>query len=113
MPSPTEAATLSTLVGRTVLSAATNVLGQVRKPAVAINQLRYVLEANGLAEMAFNDDVHVRSGRLYIKDKTAASNLAELLQQLKVTSDLDALSTRHFVIHRFQMAAGSPSSMAT
>jgi DNA-binding CsgD family transcriptional regulator len=98
----TEAATLSTLVGRTSLSAATHALAEVHKAAVAIDKFGIVLDRNAIADSQFDDHVHIRNNRLVINDKTASADLDAIIQQLQTSSDLEVLAKRQFVIQREQ-----------
>jgi DNA-binding CsgD family transcriptional regulator len=96
----TEAATLSAAVGRTVLSATTNALNMVRRPAIAIDRLGTVLDVNVAAEALFNDELFIRNQRLYLRDKLAASILDRSLRRLAGTSDHDAVRFSPIVARR-------------
>jgi len=96
----TEAATLSAAVGRTVLSATTNALNLVRRPAIAIDRLGTVLDMNVAAEALFNDELFVRNQRLYLRDKLAASILDRSLRRLAGTSDHDTVQFSPIVVRR-------------
>jgi DNA-binding CsgD family transcriptional regulator len=96
----TEAATLSTAVGRIALSATTNALNMVRRPAIAIDRFGIVLDANGATDAIFNDDLYIRNGRLYLRDRLSASMLDRFLQCLASTSDYDAVQFGPIVVRR-------------
>src|SRR5579859_7171653 len=57
----TETATLSTAMGRIVLSGMTNALGLLKQPALALDRSGLVLDFNAAAEQMFNSDVRVRN----------------------------------------------------
>jgi DNA-binding CsgD family transcriptional regulator len=99
-PHLTEAATLSTAVGRRSIADITNALGLVQQPAVALDQLGYVLEINAAAHALFGDDVRVSGRRLVIRDRAAAAALADLLDQMRATQDIANLSATPIVVRR-------------
>jgi DNA-binding CsgD family transcriptional regulator len=101
----TEAATLSAAVGRTVLSATTNALNMVRRPAIAIDRLGTVLDMNVAAEALFNDEIFIRNQQLHLRDKLAASILDRSLRRLAGTSDHNAVQFSPIVARR---KAGRP-----
>jgi hypothetical protein len=80
-----EVATLSTAVGRQVLSSATNALNSVRQPAIAIDRNGFVLDANAGAETVFADDIHIKNRRLFLIDAQAKDCLEKTLDRLRVT----------------------------
>jgi PAS domain-containing protein len=83
----TEVATLSTAVGRIALSSATNALNAVRLPAIALDRLGFVLEANRGAEDLFDADICIKDRRLAVWDAAARPDLEKLVERLLVTSD--------------------------
>jgi DNA-binding CsgD family transcriptional regulator len=100
-PRLTETATLSTAVGRAVLSGTTNAFARIRKPALAIHRLGYVLEVNAAAAAGFDDDIRVNHQRqLVVRDKQAASKLDRLLQSIRWASDATALNAEPIVVRR-------------
>lgn len=96
----TEAATLSAAVGRVALSATTNALNLVRRPAIAIDQFGIVLDANAATEAIFDDDLFIRNARLYLRDRLSASMLDQFLQRLATTSDHDAVQFGPIVVRK-------------
>jgi DNA-binding CsgD family transcriptional regulator len=96
----TEAATLSTAVGRVALSATTNALSMVRRPAIAIDQFGIVLDTNAATEAIFDDDLFIRNGRLYVRDRVGASMLDRFLQCLASRPDYDAVQFGPIVVRR-------------
>jgi DNA-binding CsgD family transcriptional regulator len=87
----TEVATLSTAVGRIALSSVTNALNAVRQPAIALDRLGFVLDANLGAEALFDADIHVRDRRLAVGDAQARRSLEKLVDRLLTASDLATL----------------------
>jgi DNA-binding CsgD family transcriptional regulator len=73
------AATLSVVVGQQALSAATDALGLVQQPALALDRSGAVIGFNQAAEDLFDDDIRVRDRRLHVQDKLAASVLGALI----------------------------------
>jgi DNA-binding CsgD family transcriptional regulator len=96
----TEVASLSTAVGRIALSSATNALNAVRQPAIAIDRLGFVLDANPAAEALFDQYIRVKDRRLVVDDAQAKSCLEVLVDRLRVTPDTAALPCEPIVIHR-------------
>jgi DNA-binding CsgD family transcriptional regulator len=96
----TEVATLSAAVGRVALSSATNALNAVRQPAIAINRLGFVLDANAGAEDLFDQDIRVMHRRLVVYDAGAKSNLEKLANRLRITTDMGTLPCEPIVIPR-------------
>jgi DNA-binding CsgD family transcriptional regulator/PAS domain-containing protein len=96
----TEVASLSTAVGRIALSSATNALNAVRQPAIAIDRLGFVLDANPAAEALFDENIRISSRRLVVGDAEAKSNLEKLVNRLCITPDTALLSCEPIVIPR-------------
>jgi DNA-binding CsgD family transcriptional regulator len=96
----TEVATLSTAVGRIALSSATNALNAVRHPAIALDRLGFVLDANRGAEDLFDADLCVKDRRLAVSDAAARRDLEQLVERLPVTSDLATLPCAPIVVRR-------------
>jgi DNA-binding CsgD family transcriptional regulator len=101
----TEAATLSTVVGRTALSATTNALNMVRRPAMAIDRFGTILDMNVAAEALLSDEMFIRNRRLCLRDKLGASMLERSLRRLAGTSDHEAIEFKPIVARR---EAGGP-----
>jgi DNA-binding CsgD family transcriptional regulator len=78
----TEVATLSTLIGRVAITSATNVLGLVNKPAIAIDRRGFILDVNQHADAIFDDEVYVRDRRLWIADRPSKLRFENFLGEL-------------------------------
>ena len=96
----TETATLSTAVGRVVLSSVTNAFGLIKKAAVSIDRFGAVMEANAPAEAIFDEDIYIADGRLIIRDKLAQRVFEGFLGQLRVTPDVYPLNVAPIVVRR-------------
>jgi DNA-binding CsgD family transcriptional regulator len=96
----TEVATLSTAVGRIALSSAINALNAVRLPAIALDRLGFVLDANRGAEDLFDADICIKDRRLAVWDAAARQDLEKLVERLPVTSDLATLPCTPIVVRR-------------
>jgi DNA-binding CsgD family transcriptional regulator len=96
----TETATLSTAMGRIVLSGMTNALGLLKQPAVALDRSGLVLDFNAAAEQMFNDDVRVRNRSLELSDRKARLNFDTFLQRLRTANECAALSVAPIVVRR-------------
>ena len=96
----TETASLSKVVGRVALSGAINALDLVRQPALALDRLGFVLDTNAGASQVFDDDIRVKDGRLYVRDKQAGMLLDGLCEQLRATPDLSPLAAPPIVVRR-------------
>jgi DNA-binding CsgD family transcriptional regulator len=100
-----EAATLSKLVSRTILTGSTNALALVQQPALAIDRFGVVLAANAIAELMFNDEVRVCNRRLYIADRCARTEFDRFVDKVRIARDADPLPADPIVIRR----QGNPS----
>jgi DNA-binding CsgD family transcriptional regulator len=100
----TEVGKLSAAVGRMVLSGATGALNVVRQPAIAIDRLGFVLDANPAAEALFDDQMRIKGRRLHVCDVEARSLLEKLYDRFRVTSDLAALPCEPIVVRRRDQA---------
>ncbi|MBA2400398.1 MAG: helix-turn-helix transcriptional regulator [Bradyrhizobium sp.] len=97
----TETATLSTSVGRVVLSNVTNALGFIKRPAIALDRLGSVLEINPLAEALLGGgDINMVGQRLVLRDRRTQAAFNTFLDRLRAASDLDALGVAPIVIRR-------------
>lgn len=99
-PRLTETASLATAVGRVAVSSMTNILGQVRQPALALDRLGTVVSFNEAAQSGFDDEIHVRDRQLRVRDKVAAVKLEKLLDFIRCTPHDDALPTKPILIRR-------------
>jgi DNA-binding CsgD family transcriptional regulator/PAS domain-containing protein len=96
----TEVASLSTAVGRIALSSATNALNAVRQPAIAIDRLGFVLDANPAAEALFDENIRVSSRRLVVGDAESKVYLEKLTDRLRITADTATIPCEPIVIRR-------------
>jgi DNA-binding CsgD family transcriptional regulator len=99
-PRLTEVATLSTAVGRSVISGITNALDLVRQAALVLDRTGQVLGTNAAAEGMFDDNIRVRNRRLFLYDPKARADLDALTDQLRTTSDTAELSATPIVVRR-------------
>jgi len=98
----TETATLSKAVGRAVLAGATNALGLVSHPALALDRQGRVLDMNAAATQLLDDEIRVSYRRLILRDQRAASALSALLDQLRTTPDTAVLPAAPIVVPRLK-----------
>jgi DNA-binding CsgD family transcriptional regulator len=97
----TETATLSTSVGRVVLSNVTNALAFIKRPAIALDRFGSVLDVNPVAQAILDGgDINMVGQRLVIRDQRAQSAFNAFLDRLRAATDLDALGVAPIVIQR-------------
>lgn len=96
----TEAATLSTIVGRTAISGIANALELIQIAAIAVGRFGAVIGMNGQAEAALGPDLAIRNNRLTLHDRQANADLTRLIDQLRHTSDLLTLPSSPIVMRR-------------
>ena len=96
----TEAATLSTAIGRIALSSATSALDGVRQPALAVDRDGRVLDANAAAHIMVGDDIFVRNTFLGFRDKEAARQLETFVSRMRLVPDTAELPVESFVVRR-------------
>ena len=101
----TEVASLSTAVGRTVLSSATNALNLVRQPAVAIDRFGFVLDANEAASAIFDDEFYIKNRRVFILAEQERRAFQLVLDRLRKVSDTDSLSVDPIIVRRKRRAS--------
>jgi DNA-binding CsgD family transcriptional regulator len=99
-PRLTETATLATAVGRVALTSMTNVLNQVRQPALVISRNGMVLSTNAAAEAGFDDEIRIRDRRLVVRDKRALAKLDQLVDLIRSTPDSAALPAAPIPVRR-------------
>ncbi len=90
-PRLTETATLSKAVGRAALSGISDALQLVGQPALALDRLGCVLDANAAAQLIFDDEIFVRNRRLTVRDQHASAALdalADLMRTTRITHPL-------------------------
>jgi DNA-binding CsgD family transcriptional regulator len=100
----TEVSTLSTAVGRIALSSATNAMDLVNQAAIAVDRFGFVLTANAAALTLFDDDLHIRSRRLFVADPRAKNALQILLDHMRTTPDTAPLRREPFAVRRREKA---------
>jgi DNA-binding CsgD family transcriptional regulator len=97
----TETATLSTAVGRVMLSNVGNALGFIKRAAIALDRFGSVLSVNPLAgNILAGGDINISGQRLVMRDPRAQSIFNNFLDRLRITSDLGALDVAPIVIRR-------------
>jgi DNA-binding CsgD family transcriptional regulator len=95
-----EAATLSSVIGRVALTSATNAFDLVCLPAIAIDRLGYVLDANNAACGMFDGELRIRNRRLVTSDLQANNLLQKLIDRLLATDDSEPLSREPIIVRR-------------
>jgi|SRR5579884_1286479 len=95
-----ETATLSKAVGQAALAGMTNALDLIGQPALAIDRLGCVLDANASAQSIFGDQFGLRNRRLCLCDAAAKAALDRLIERMQTTPDTDALGTESIVVRR-------------
>jgi DNA-binding CsgD family transcriptional regulator/PAS domain-containing protein len=96
----TEAATLSKAVGRQVLLGIGNALELVRQPAIALDRLGFVLDANPTAQKLFGDEIGIRQRRLWVRDRRAKHLLDGLADQVRTLADDAVLRAAPIAVRR-------------
>jgi DNA-binding CsgD family transcriptional regulator len=96
----TEVSTLSQAVGRIALPSITNALNCVLQPALVIDRNGLVLDANPRANELFDDDIRVHNRRLVVRDPFGRTLLDQLINRLRIISDLDACLLDPIAIRR-------------
>jgi DNA-binding CsgD family transcriptional regulator len=99
-PRLTETATLSSAVGRANLSCMTNVLNQLRQPALILDRRGLVIERNAAADAGFDAEIRIKDRQLVVGDTTARARLDQLVRQLRSAPETAALSTEPILIRR-------------
>jgi DNA-binding CsgD family transcriptional regulator len=95
-----EAATLSQAVGRSVLRATVNALHLVRQPAVILDRLGFVLDANAAADQMFDSEIRVSNRRLAVTDGRARAELERVADALRAAGDGTPLPAEPIVVRR-------------
>jgi DNA-binding CsgD family transcriptional regulator/PAS domain-containing protein len=96
----TEAATLSKAVGQQVLFGISNALDLVRQPAIVLDRLGFVLDANRTVEQLFGDELRVRQKRVWVRDQSARHHLDRLADQMRARPDSEVLHAAPIVVQR-------------
>jgi DNA-binding CsgD family transcriptional regulator len=95
-----EAATLSQAVGRSVLTASVSALHLVRQPAVVLDRLGFVLDANAAADQMFDNEIRVSNRRLAVTDGRARGELERVADALRTAGDSTPLPAEPIVVRR-------------
>jgi DNA-binding CsgD family transcriptional regulator len=95
-----EVATVSSVLGRSMLAGSLQTLSDIRQPALGIDRNGFVLMANDRAEQLFDDDIYIRDRRVFVRDRQASQLLDQILNRLRVTSDLAEVPAEPIVIRR-------------
>jgi DNA-binding CsgD family transcriptional regulator len=96
----TEVAMLSSAVGRTALTSATNALREVDLPAVAIDRRGNVLDVNSGVEHVFDESFGIKIGRLSTSDGKAQQLLDKLFERLSSTGDKENFPAEPILVRR-------------
>jgi DNA-binding CsgD family transcriptional regulator len=96
----TEVASLSTAVGHIALSSATNAMNAIRQPAIAIDRQGLVLDVNPDAAALFDSNIDVKNKQLVVADKEASACIEDLVDRLRLTSDVATLPCEPIIIRR-------------
>jgi DNA-binding CsgD family transcriptional regulator len=96
----TEAATLSTVVGRSAITGITNALELIQIAAIAVGRFGTVIGMNPLADACLGHDLTIRNSRLTLRDRQANADLTRLIDQLSHTSDMLTLPSSPIVMRR-------------
>ncbi len=82
-----QAATLSTAVGRIAITAATNALESLLYPAFALGHTGLMIQMNASVEAILGDDIQLRLERLWLRDQKAQTLLSAELSRLTLAPD--------------------------
>jgi DNA-binding CsgD family transcriptional regulator len=85
---------------RIALSSITNALNCILQPALVIDRNGHVLDANRCATEMFDDDIRVHNHRLVVRDPFARTLLNQLINRLRIVSDLDECVVAPIAIRR-------------
>jgi DNA-binding CsgD family transcriptional regulator len=96
----TEVATLSTAIGRRVISGAVTALELVGKPALAIDRFGFIIDANALAADVLDSEVAIVQRRLKIADGVSRAEFERLLDILRYLPDRATLPATNLTIKR-------------
>jgi DNA-binding CsgD family transcriptional regulator len=96
----TEVATLSNTVGRAAILSVTNALDLVQRPALALDRHGRLLGTNRQMEAYVGREILVRNSRLALHECRANSELSEVLDRLKETSDMQACRLDPIILRR-------------
>lgn len=101
-PRLTEVATLSTLVGQSVISDTTDALARMGQPAIVMDRRGLVLGTNSAAESLLDDEFRITKRRICIFDRLANSKLETLIRQIAIPPEVASVPIEPFIIRRAQ-----------
>jgi DNA-binding CsgD family transcriptional regulator len=104
-PHLTEAATLSTAMGRSVVSGIADALRAIGRPALFLDRFGFVLDHNALADELFDDELRVHNRRLIIGDPNGKASFEDLVDRLRSTPDRAGFPTLTFLVRRERRSA--------
>jgi DNA-binding CsgD family transcriptional regulator len=104
-PRLTEVATLSTAVGRSVISGVTDALASIGRAALLLDRFGFVLDSNAAADRIFDDDLRIHGRRLIVRDLRGKAELEELIDRLRTTPDRSGFPMTTFVVRRQRRSA--------
>ena len=96
----TEAASLSTVVGRSAVTGITSALDLIQVAAIAVGRFGAIIGMNQQANGCLGGDLAIRNNRLLLRDRQANAELNRLIDQLDHTSDLLTIPTSPIVVRR-------------
>jgi DNA-binding CsgD family transcriptional regulator len=96
----TEAATLSTVVGRSAITGITNALDLIQIATIAVGRFGTVIGMNSQADACLGQELTIRNNRLMLRDRQANAELTRLIDQLDHTSDLLTMPSSPIVMRR-------------
>ncbi len=96
----TEAATLSTSVGRSALTGITNALELSDRPALSLDRLGRLISINRKAEGYLGNELLLRGDRIVLADKHANAELGQLLDHVRIGSDKQAFNAPAIILRR-------------
>jgi DNA-binding CsgD family transcriptional regulator len=96
----TEAATLSTVVGRSAITGVTNALELIQIAAIAVGRFGAIIGMNSQADACLGHELTIRNNRLMLRDRQANADLTRLIDQLCHTSDMSTLPSSPIVMRR-------------
>ncbi len=100
IPMLTQFGALADAIDRTQISAMSDALDIVRRPAILVDGLGRALRANRSCEAIFDAWFRVRGGKIVVADPRAVPELGTLLDQIRSSSGWIAFGGRKFVIAR-------------
>jgi hypothetical protein len=78
----------------------TAVLNAMRLPAIALDRHGFVVDVNAGAEIVFDNNIRIRSQRLFVRDPDSRTLLKQAIDQLASPPRLNALAVEPVVVPR-------------